>query len=252
MQRFLIHGENTIASRQKLLDLLEPFKAQNIPLQYVSGRQLTPVQAELLIGENSLFSAVDIFESDPSSSVTSSTNLPEKILIIEELHSLPLGKKRTALIDLLIQAPSSILLIFWEKKKLTALMIKKLALPSPKSAFLFEPSSTLWKFLDALSPNPTTKPQLLQLYQQTLVTEDAFYLQALLNRQIRLLIQIKTGPQPRLAPFQASKFVAQAKLFTLDQLLQLHHQLLLLEYQLKTSRSNFDLAQEIFLILANL
>jgi hypothetical protein len=239
----IFHGENINPSRLKMRALVQDYQHRGFALRSLpSPKTLTP---ELLI---EFVSATDLFAPPP-------------VFLIEELHSLPIGKKRTALIDALVIAtqPGATLtsplipeLILWEKKKLTSLMIKKFG--SAAHAELFEPSKQIWQFLAALSARPQNQTALLRQYHSLLITDqlDPFHLLALLTRQIRLLIQVKSGVTPALAPFQLSPLRSQAAHFTLDQLLTAHHRLLEIEVGQKTGVSPFSLDKDLWLWVMSL
>ncbi|MCL2110452.1 hypothetical protein FWH30_02640 [Microgenomates group bacterium] len=149
------------------------------------------------------------------------------LIVSEHLHSLPMGKRRTGLIDELSELYRSGLvedLLLIEKKKLTALMLKKF---SGAKVELFEPSKLMWRFLGNLDFND----------YQTLIEKEGlepFYILAMVNRQINLLIQVKSEHPMRMAPWQMRSLEEQARKFSLKQLLAARHELVEIEYRAKT------------------
>lgn len=227
----IIHGDQLPASRQHLNQLLGAYKQKKFAVQTVTGKEL---QTGALIA---VFEHQDLFAQP-------------KVLVVEELHSLPISKKRTQLIDDLA-AQTDLELIIWEKKKLTALQLKKLIGNRPtidQKVELFVSKNELWSLLDQLSPQVATKKKLLAQYQAVLKQgEDPFYLSVMFLRQMRMLIQFKTNQPPKVAPFQIKSFQTQAQKFTLPQLLQAHHQLVIIDYELKSGQSALDLAARLAL-----
>jgi hypothetical protein len=74
----------------------------------------------------------------------------------------------------------------------------------------------------------------------------------MIARQIRILLQIKDNHPPKLAPFMLSKLNKQAKEFSLEKLLNLHHQLYLIDQKQKLSTGLLDLEGELDLLLFNM
>lgn len=223
----VIHGENTELSRRKLQELID--QAKNSPTRIVrlETKKLTPASLqEALIG-NSLFDE-------------------KKLVIIEELHSLPTSKRKKELIE---QVSNSNLdkLILYEKRKLTTTMLKKLGNPQ---IFEFKITNTLWKFLDQIGHKD--KKRLLQLLKESIKQNDEFFVYTMIIRQIRLLITAKDGGVIKGAPFMITKLKGQASKFSLEQLLKMHRQLFKIDIKQKNSLLPLTLSQELDLILFKL
>ena len=75
---------------------------------------------------------------------------------------------------------------------------------------------------------------------------------AMLARQIRLLLSVKDGVVPKLAPFAVAKLQKQARAFTLDQLLRTHTTLVDIDRQQKTSTTQLSLHAQLDLLMAEL
>lgn len=241
----IIHGENTIKSRNKLTDLVQAARAAKLEVTRLLGKELTLASLEEAFASTSLFGT-------------------EKIIVIEELHSLPKSGKKDALIDLIaVQAiqesergagllgtgatkiPS---LILWEKRQLTPTMLKKFGKAQAEE---FKSSSVLFKWLDGFGTARDTSNQLKELHQ--IYDQDgAEFLFAMLARQVRLLLSAKDDGQLTGAPYMVAKLQKQAQAVTLEKLLQLHTQLLEIDRQQKTSGTHLTLQQQLDLLVLSL
>lgn len=228
MSLILIHGEQTHLSRQKLIDVVQQAKSVGTEVLTLSAKNLTTSELETQLGSESLFGN-------------------SRLLVIEELHSLPVSEKRKHLINLLKNTTTDLLL--WEKRSLTKPQIKVL---QPKQEYEFKPTSAVFKWLDSFSPKPQSKATQLKLLRGAIASDGAELCFILLIRQVRLLIQAKTGAPIGGAPFMITKLKSQAQAFTLAQLLKVHHQLLKLDLIYKTSRPPWSLSEELDILLVRL
>lgn len=223
----ILHGENTVQSREKLVTLIREARAIGNDVVTLTAAKLTPPQLEVALQKTSLFGTT-------------------QLVVIEELHSLPKSARKTQLIEIVSQANVDVIL--WEKRELTKTMLK--AFPRAKVEF-FRLTNSLFSWLDSLSP-ATDKSRQLQLLQKALAADGEHMCFVMLMRQVRLLIQVKDGGRPAGPPFMISKLAKQARDFTLDQLLALHKQIFQLDQAAKTSGSFFTLGQELDLLVVNL
>ncbi|MFH2118254.1 MAG: hypothetical protein ABII10_00735 [Candidatus Paceibacterota bacterium] len=223
----ILHGENVIKSREKLVTLLEEAKQNGKEVERLTAKQLTPAMLETALQKTSLFGT-------------------EQMVIIEELHSLPRSAKKNQLIEIVGKA--NVTVILWEKRDLTPTMLKKF----PKAQVeQFKLTNTLFAWLDAFSPK-TAKQKYFDLSQKAQSADGEHICFAMLARQIRLLLQIKDGTIPAGPPFVIAKLKRQAQDFSLDQLLNIHSQLFTIDLNAKTSGSFLSLGQELDLLGANL
>lgn len=223
----ILHGENVVKSREKLVSMIEEAKAAGKEIERLNAKQLTLADLETSLQKTSLFGT-------------------EQVVIIEELHSLPRSKKKNQLIEIVSQA--NVEVILWEKRDLTKTMLKQF----PKATVEhFKLTNSLFSWLDVFNPKtPTDKHlKLLHKAQQANGEQMCFMM---LARQIRLLIQLKDGGRPAGPPFVINKLTNQARDFSLDQLLKLHQQLYTIDMAAKTSASYLTLGQQLDLLAANL
>lgn len=222
----IFHGEQIIKSRLALVAAMAEARQQDVRIERVAAKELTGAALEQLLGNQSLYGE-------------------DRLVIIDELHSLPKSKKKDGLIDLV--ANSQVAVILWEKRTLTKTMLKKF---SGAKEYFFKASHQLFPWLDSLgAKDQTNQLKTLQILKQE---EGSGFVFAMLARQIRLLIATKDDGRVKGAPFVVSKLRQQARRFELNQLLMAHHRLLEIDYQQKTSSRPFNLDQELDLWLLSL
>lgn len=224
----VIHGENIIKSRDKLMQIIDQAKDDNVLVERIPAKDLDLPLLESKLQKTDLFGH-------------------SRMIVIEELHSLRRSKKLTAMIELI--AKSDVEICLWEKRKLTAAMLKKL---DNAEVFEFKLANSLFTWLDSFSPNNSSKAKQIQLFQKAVAENDEYMCFAMLARQVRLLIQAATGGEVKGPYFVVNKINSQAKQFELTQLLQVHQQLYKLDIGVKTSTNHLPLAQSIELMIANL
>ena len=228
----IIHGENTINSREKLQELIAQIKENNQTLIRFEAKELTYAQLEEALGTQDLFTT-------------------KKAYIIEGLHSLPKSEKQKGLIDLCKKNLDS-MIILWEKRELTATMLKVFTNADTNiQIFVFKASKTLFSWLEMLgSKTQTTKK--VELLHAAIKTDGEYFCFLMLIRQFRLLIQAKTQEKIGGPPFMLAKLQKQAAQFTLEELLQIHKNLLATDIAQKTSTNLLELKQELDLFTVKL
>src|SRR5258708_11550922 len=194
----ILHGENTVQSRARLATSLQVARDQKKNVQRLEAKHLDIALLEMALGNENLFGE-------------------EKIVVIEELHSLPKSKRKDELIDFLAASNFPDILL-WEKRQLTPTMLKKFPWARADE---FKLTNALFKWLDAFQQKNS-----VSLLDDAIQSDCDFMCLTMLVRQIRLLIQAKTDGNIAGAPFMIAKLKKQASAFSLPQLLQLHHKLL--------------------------
>jgi len=223
----ILHGDNTTQSRAKLAELIQSAKQKNQEVTRLETKKLTLAELDTTLGSSSLFG----------------TN---KLIIVEELHSLPNSNKKKDLIKLLSKHSGSEDVVLWEKRALTATMLKKF--PQAK-AQAFKTSNQVFKWLDSLSGKTGNLKNKHSLLTEALNSDGEYFCFLMLLRQVRLLLQAKDSGKIKGPPFMISKLKSQASSFSLPQLLQLHQRLLQMDYSHKTSNTQLSLAQDLDLLL---
>ena len=228
----ILHGDNQITSRNRLITLIQEVKQRGQLVVTLVADKLESPQLEEALASQDLFGQ-------------------EKLIVIEKLHSQPTGKRKKALIQLLVdtsKSPSSPAIILWEKRPLTKTMLKKFPNAQVEE---FKVSKQLWKFLDTLGNRNMPLDKQLDLLEKSCQQEDPHFVYLMIARQVRLLIQAKEGYFSG-APFMISKLKRQASSFSLEKLLRLHRQLFEIDKQLKTSANLLDLKSLLDLFLISL
>lgn len=228
MMLIILHGENIIDSRNKLVELINDAKNKNKSIERLDAKKINPGILESKLIKQDLFGT-------------------EITIIIEELHSLPRSKQKNILVELI--AKSEVNVILWEKRKLTATMLKKF--PQAKT-IEFKLSNSLFNWLDSLSGNKKNKKQQITTLHQALKDEDPYLCLIMLARQTRMLIQVKESGTMAGSPWMVQKIKKQSQLFSLQQLLNIHRQLLNIDLHQKTSTNALNLDQELDLLLLNM
>lgn len=209
----IIHGENTVNSREKLVELIKKSESKQRELLRLEAKNLSEAALEESLGASDLFGS-------------------SKTIIIEELHSLTTSNRKKALIEQLTQ-PQIHDLVLWEKRSLTKTMLKKF----PKAeVFEYKISKTLFSWLDSLGTKGNNEKK-LKLLHEAINTDGEYFCFLMLIRQIRMLIEVASGGKPKGAPFMVSKLKKQAGFFTLEELLSIYKELLEFDVKQKTSTS---------------
>lgn len=215
----LIHGEDKVSSYRRLTELTDAYKAKQIEVVSYDPQDLdiTTLRQELSTG---LFGA-------------------SKCFIIKNILSTTKSKNKDKIIDLL-RSEVGADIILYEGKSLTAANLK----PFSKAKIeAFEISPVIFKFLDCIRPRNF---RTLLLGWKKLIDNgnEPEYVFAMIVRQVRLLIQAKSGPSYlKMAPYPRKLITAQAEHFTLDQLISLHQELYEIDKKIKTGASPLPMDQ---------
>ena len=223
----ILHGENTVLSRHKLIGFTQNFKGEIVRLE---GEKMSLTDLKQAVESSSLFGQ-------------------KRLVIVENLFTRrPSTDKEKLLKYLKEQKPTN--LIIWERKTIDGrslisfrfAQIEKFVIPS-----------IIFKFLDSLSPN--NKKNTLNFFHQNLYQEPPEMVFYMLTRQIRNLLIVKDLGEKgleKMAPWQKAKLARQAKQFSLKQLLSFYQQLLKIDWQQKTGRAAMPLISQLDLLIASL
>ncbi len=220
----ILHGENMVQSRNTLSTLIDQARSLGKQVLRLEAKKLEPKALGEEMGAASLFGE-------------------SRLIVVEELHSLPTSQRKTQLIKILGEQSDSEDIVLWEKRQLTATMLKQFSKAKNQE---FKLTKSLFQWLDTV--NGQSKLQ-KQLFETAIEQDGEMMCFTMLIRQVRLLIQVSEGQTETLAPFMLTKLKRQASTFTLNQLLQLHHRLLDLDLAQKTSTLKLSLMQELELLM---
>lgn len=219
----ILHGDNTVASRSALAQCIKNARTKECEIRRLDAKTLTPAQLGDALGSQELFTS-------------------QACVVIEDLFAQPKGARKDALLE--IVHASSQPIVIWEKKTLTATQLKQFSSAHIQS---FKTSSAMFAWLDVLGTKDLAK--VFGLFQKAVESDGVELCFAMLMRQIRLLLQIKTGSEVKLAPFAVSKLNNQIKFFSEEKLLQLHKRLITIDEKQKTSGSSLGLRGELELFM---
>ncbi|MDP3940787.1 MAG: hypothetical protein Q8Q49_00610 [bacterium] len=142
-------------------------------------------------------------------------------------------------------------IFLWEGKTLTK---QQLGLMKNATVELFRLPTSLFSFLDAISPK-NTEQHVLRLAKAVADSGEEMVF-TMLVRHIRLLLSLRAGADidevKRLASWQTGKLRAQASVFTTEQLLMLHSGLFTIDKERKTGAASLPLRASIDFLLLRL
>jgi len=222
----ILHGDNTVASRTALQQHIAQARAKGSEVRRIDAKNVTAQQLGDALGSQELFTS-------------------QFVVVIEDLFALPKSARKDELLHIVSTTTQPV--IVWEKKTLTATQLKTCASAQIQ---VFKTSSAMFAWLDVLG-NPD-QSKVFAMFEKAVESDGVELCFAMLIRQIRLLLQLKTGVEVKLAPFAVTKLKNQAKLFLEDQLLALHHQLLGIDEKQKTSGSYLGLRGEIEVMMVGI
>jgi len=208
----VIHGEDNSLSYKRLIALTEEYKKQQLEIVIHEASELDITTFRQEISNTGLFGI-------------------SKCIVIKNLFG---GTKSKDNLVLAISSVSDQEIVIWENKEVTATNLKKIPKAKVEN---FKVNPVIFKFLDALKPG--NAPTLLLAWKKILDMEvEPEYVFSMLVRQIRLLIQAKTGQQYlKMAPYPAKMVIAQSKYFTAEHLIDLHRSLYEIDKKIKTGTS---------------
>jgi|WetSurMetagenome_2_1015567.scaffolds.fasta_scaffold266594_2 DNA polymerase III delta subunit len=210
----ILHGEDSTKSYNRLIALIEEQKVRQVEVVIQDAAELDLTYLRQEISSSGLFGT-------------------GKCFVIKNLLCGNKSKNKEKLLEVIDQNQDHEV-IFWESKALSATILKPFAKARVES---FPISPVIFKFLDALRPGNT---RLIMLSWKKLLEEgtEPEFVFAMLTRQIRLLIQAKSGPgNLKMAPYPARLITAQAGYFSFDHLLDLYQRLYRIDVQVKTGTS---------------
>ena len=228
---FFLHGDNQIASREKLIDLINQAKVENKEIIRLDGLKIDLNQVLQALESSSLFGQ-------------------EKITIIEQLFSRPKSKEKEDIIKYLKKETISHDLVLWEKKEISGTTTRWL--PKEWNFQSFKTPTIIFKFLDSIKPN--NQKQMLTLLKQSIKKDSSEMVFYMLARRIReLIIGLDLGKEGlKGAPWQVGKLMHQAGNFSIEQLIKLYAKLLDIDIDIKTGRSFMPLDWHLDLLVVDL
>lgn len=231
----ILHGDEIVASRQQLSNLINLAKSQGREIIKLDGQKCDFSQIRQALESSSLF-------------------VQEKLVVFENLIKRVQKYKDKEIPRYFIKSKIQVDVILWENKEFSQAIIKKFA--KNPVVRLFKIPSIAFKFLESLKPhNAKYSLTLLQQYLEAAPAPVIFFM---LIRQFRFLFLTKSnnknGPSDfkKLAFWQKQKLTNQSRWFTIEKLKEIYKKLLEIEYKTKTGKTPFNLKEEIELFILKL
>ncbi len=227
----LIHGDNLLASRNYLFQLLRKSKEQKEEVLVLDGETVKLEDLKQALETRSLFGQA-------------------KLVIVENLLSRKPATLKEKFINYFSSLKPSSSLILWEEKIIPASLLKKIGTLFTVKLFKIPP--LIFQFLDALCPGNQSM-MLQKLHQlKSEPPELIFYL--LVRRMSQLILGRSLGQSAfvGLAPWQRAKLLAQSQKFKLEQLTSFYQKLLSVEKRVKTGQTLRSLLCHLDFLLAEL
>ena len=221
----ILHGDNQVASRTRLLKLKEEAQMKNFYVVVLDGKQ-------------SSFEAINI------SAQTTSLLGQRSAIFAEEFFSRK-GAKSKKQKDLL----ESGLVVFWESIELPKSILD--SFPKNWKIEHFPIPKTIFRLLDSLVPE--NAKNILQLIYRAKSQEPEQLVLAMMSWHVRYLLWAKEEPRTLDAPqWKRRGLITQANMFTKEKLYALHKQLLDLDRKQKTGANVVPLWSALDFIVASL
>lgn len=214
----ILHGEDTTKSYAKLVLFTDEKKLKNVEVITRDYSEIDTTYLRQELGSKGLFGN-------------------DKCFVIKNLLSGNKSNNKEKLIEI-ISKNTDRDIILWENKAITVSILKHF---KEAKIEIFTVSPIIFKFLDCLRPTNTSN--ILTSWKKMIIekTEPEFIF-AMLVRQIKLLIQAKTGPENlKLAPYPMRLITSQATCFQIEHLLNLYNMLFEIEVKIKTGKSTANI-----------
>lgn len=152
----------------------------------------------------------------------------EKLLVLEGFFQLA-ATFRKILAEIVKKANFEVIL--WEKKKVNMLWVKPLGKMEIKE---FKLAKSLFTFLEAIRVGQAAEA--IRLLRKVLSEEEAEMVLAMIERQMRMMIVVKSGGLKSIPEWQRRKFSGQANGFSEEKLAAMYADLVRLDYKRKTDK----------------
>ena len=214
----LLHGDDETSSRKRLNLLMEQAKKEGSEIHLLEGKDINLTDLSQIVNSTGFFNTT-------------------RTIVILELFSLSVSANKTKILDFLKKNVKENIIV-WEGSSVNGQTLKSF---SGLKSEIFKTPVKIFNFVEQIRPNNQTT--ILKLYAEILDTGAAAeYLFIMIIRQIRLLIIYKSTPtSSSLNSWTIKNLLPQAKLFTLDELLHLHHRLYDIDKSIKTGTSPIPL-----------
>lgn len=230
---YIYHGDGTGTSRKLYIDALAKEKGVGHEIHTLEGDKLPPRDLDSLLATASLFSIESI--------------------AIEGLLLRLRSKDKDACLDILANYKGDKNIYLWDKKEITAPNLKKFVGAKISNS---KAPTALFSFMEALVPGNRVQAlsllhDLVRARSASPATEDIIVF-TMIARQISYLIMMKSGTNPKFAPWQMGKLRSQAALWEAKELERFIAELLKIDLSIKTGTSKLSYADHLDILLSTL
>ncbi len=224
----IIHGEDIVSARNRLNELIAAAGEKGLGVKRLTAKDLDLTTATQVLEATTLFGETPL-------------------IVIEGLFSLVKSKNKDSLLEFISRYQDRDLLLF-EDKAIGPSALKPFVKAKPEE---YKPAAIIFSFLDSLRPGGAAK-SLKLLEDLESARQPAELTFAMLVRQVRLLIQALEPSSLKMAPWQKTRLVSQARIFGEAKLLKLHNDLYHIDKNIKTGANPLDLSLQLMALIANL
>ncbi len=223
----ILHGDNQVASRQRLTQLKDEAKSQGKEVITLEGKGIDMNAIVQNLESQSLFS------------------IPKLVTIENLISSLRTGSKaKDEIIEYLLAGKFDSDVILWEGKSVGKNLLK-LRKQKHVSVEDFKMPVVIFKFVESLTP--TTVPDALHYFNEVIQTSPVEVIFTMIVRQFRILLALSTNAPieeiTKMSPWVKGNAARQARMFSEETLKKLYKQLLVIDFQTKTGKTPFDLTK---------
>lgn len=223
----ILHGDHEVKISDEVSKVIQLAQQNGASVVRLQAKKMTLNDLETALGMNALFAT-------------------KKIVIIDNLFSLPKSKTRDTFISqIAAHDAAEVDLFLIEKKALTATQLKYFTQAKQQ---LFKYPALLFTWLESIGV--VSPAQSITMFHQILEREEEQFIFIMLARQIRMLLAFVCDGSYDGPPFLRGKLASQARHFTKEKLLSLHSALLALDENQKASQLSMTPAANLDLILS--
>ncbi len=219
----IIHGDNTVLSRQQLTRHIEGRTRQGKTVKSIAGADISLPSLTSALQSTSLFG-------------------DEQAVVLERLFKMRSKNVRDQVVQILVTHQETEV-ILWDDHIISATNLKLISAAKP-SVELFKTSPIVFQTMDMFG-NPHESSRMIKQLHRSYDQDTTEFVFSMLARQVRLLISVVEGDTGSMKPYTLQKVSQQAKHFTLEKLLKIHHQLLVIDLNQKQSLSLLTLEQQL-------
>jgi DNA polymerase III delta subunit len=220
MKIFVLHGEDTTKSYERLAKFVDAAHSRSWEVKYIN-----PAEEDL--GE--ALSGASLFGS-------------ERFFVLRDFKKL--GKKQLTWINKKIGSLEGNLIIY-HPDTLTPTMLK--SLPKEAKVEEFKLPKLLWNFLDTLEPGKSKK--ILTEFHKIIEKEPVELVFSLIAKQFRDVFWVKTGEGKALPDWKRSRLKTQSSKFTVKDLRDIISELAEIDIAVKSSNADLVSSLDLFIVM---